>query len=214
MLTFEDFFPRYLEAIRKRDIAFLKNVYLDLYETSGLAAGSAEEDDADKFFAMLPDMLKEFASPALKIGKIEQYDDFATVKMNSGDSEIEAAFRKKGDSWSFFDGRIGYVSFKKTYALSYQVNGEGSIRVLINGKRNPFVGDITGMGFISLINSALKVGKNEMTLQPLSAAPISARIQVSSAKSGEMLDTGQGDVLSWEGKIPGNGGKILSFNAE
>jgi len=205
METFKKFLSDFFDAIRHKDAGFLKNVYSEWMENSG----AVPDEEKEKLLASLPEQLATLASAKLK--SIEEYDGYHIAKLDSGGSEIEMVFAEKGGSYFYFNGQSNLKAFKKVYSIGYIVEG-GRLRVIVNGKRNPFIGDIGDSGFASPINSALKKGSNEITLQALSDAPIEASIKISSAKRGEIVDTNQADVLDWKGTIKGSAS--LKFDAE
>lgn len=205
MSAFEKFFSDFVSAIKGRDSKFLSGVYSSWLESSGVVPPGERK----ALLESLPSQLAMIASARLKA--IEEYDGFHVALLDADGSEISMAFTGKGGLFEYFDAQSNLASFKMIYAIGYIVEG-GRLRVLINGKRNPFVGDIGDSGFVSLINSALKSGKNEMALQALTDSPIEASIKISSAPRGEILDTNSANVLDWKGTIKGR--VSLEFSAE
>jgi len=205
--TFKEFMAVFFKAVGSGDKAFLKAVYLDWFESSGLMKGAKFEDF---LAAAMPD-LKGLAG--CKLVREECFDDFCIAHLKNTDgSEFEYAFRKKNDSYAYFNERSGFTRFKKVYALGYFVEG-GTLRILFNGKRSPIISEINSSGAVSFINSALKIGANEMTLEPaVSGARVKASIRISSDIEGGIINSAQGDVLSWDGEVAGP--VTLKFNAD
>ncbi len=196
--SFKEFMGRFLKAINEGDAEFLKAVYLDWFQSSGVMKGGRFEDF---LAAALPD-LKGMAGSRLE-GE-ESFGDFHIALLRDEDgSESSLAFREKGGSFVFFNERSGFAAFKKVYALGYAIEG-GRLRVLFNGKRFPLMYEIGSSGAVSLINCALVPGGNELTIEPaLPGASITASIRISSAPEGGIINSAQGDVLSWDGPVSG-----------
>ncbi|MEW6036434.1 MAG: hypothetical protein AB1529_07525 [Candidatus Micrarchaeota archaeon] len=192
---FVDFFKEYLAAVKAGDMGFIRDVYSDWFASAGVPGNL---DDFLK--AGMPD-LKKAAEGAL--AKEECFGPFCIAHMKDDSGEYSLTFRKKGDSWIFYNERTNFSKFGNVYAISYSVKGSGRLRIYFNGKRSPFVADIQPghEGFVSLINSALAIGENELTLDSLDRVPLEVSIRVSSAKPGGVIDSAQGDVLAWEGKV-------------
>ncbi len=205
-MEFAAFIQRFIEAVRKGDTVFLEEVYRDWFASSGIMPGSG-----------LGDFLRMARSDLEPVGKSaflgsECFGGFCVAQMKGADgSAFSLCFRKKADSWEFFNERTGLSSFKKIYAIGYLVEGKGRLAVRFNGSESPVLRDIRSSGFASMINSALRIGKNELALVN-SGKPVRVSIRISSGKEGTVMDSAQGDVLSWEGTIQ-NTAK-LSFTAE
>lgn len=208
--TFEQFFADFIAAIKRKDRDFMKAVYADWLETSGVVP----KDKLEYFFSEMFNELADVA--ACTLDRSETMGEFVIAHLKDrGGADSQMFFRKKGGSWSFFNERINYSLFKRAYAINYEVEGEGSLRFLFNGKRSPAVPDVPGgrSGFISLINSMLVAGKNELTLQPMGTrGQLKASIRVSSGSMGDVMDSAQGDVLSWDGTL--NVAVKFKFDAE
>jgi hypothetical protein len=197
MMDFKVFLEAYLAAIKGEDKGFMKGVYQDWFESSGVVPKEQE----DYFYGAMFGDLKQLVGCPLT--GTESMDDFDIAHLKAPDgSELTLVFRKKGDSWIYFDARTNLMLFKKVYAINYDVKG-GRLRILFNGKRSPIVGDIEAgrNGFNSMINSALEVGGNEITLQTLDGGPVEVSLRISSGARGEIVDSSQGDVLSWNGTV-------------
>jgi hypothetical protein len=131
----------------------------------------------------------------------ECFGDFCIARMKDSDgSQYSLTFMKKGGSWIYFNERTNFSLFKKIYALGYVVDGQERLGILFNGKRSPVLAEIGSSGFVSLINAALRPGDNEITILP-GKSPARVTIRISSAKSGDVINSAQGDVLSWEGIV-------------
>jgi len=204
--AFKEFVSALFRAIGSEDKTFLKAAYLDWFESSGLMKGAKFEDFLD---AAMPELK---ALVGCRLVREECFDDFCIAHLKNADGpEFEYAFRKKGDSYAYFNERSGFARFRKVYALGYFVEG-GRLRVLFNGKRFPVVYEIGSSGAVSLINSALKVGANEITLEPAQAGTkVRASIRISSEVEGGIINSAQGDVLSWDGELEGK--VALKFDA-
>jgi hypothetical protein len=203
---FADFFRDYLAAVKAGDMGFIRNVYSDWFASAGMPG---KLDDFLK--AGMPDLKKAAAGA---YAKEECFGPFCIAHMKDASGEYSLTFRKKGDSWIFYNERTNFSKFGNVYAISYSVKGAGRLRIYFNGKRSPFVSDIGAgtEGFVSLINSALSVGTNELTLDSLDRVPLQVSIRVSSAKPGGVIDSAQGNVLIWEGKVEDP--VSVSFTAE
>ncbi len=198
-MEFDDFIKGYLRAIKEGDEGFLKEVYEEWFLTSGAGGGMALEGFIK---AALPE-LRELEHCRLEAK--ECFDDFCIARLK-GPFGLERSiwFRRRGERWRYFDERSGLARFRKVYAIAYHVQGKGGLRILFGGRRAPAVGDIEGdtTGFISMINSALEKGENELTLQPL-GGEIEVSVRISSGEPGEVMDTSAGDSLSWKGILKG-----------
>jgi hypothetical protein len=192
--TFKDFMAEFFGAVKKNDFDFINRTYSDWLETSG----EVPPEQKGMFANMIISDLQWLAG--LNIDEYEEFGDYGVAHMKTEDGEISITFRKKGDSWAFFNEKMDFTKFKKVYAIGYQVEG-GSLRVLFNGKRTPIADKIQNSGFNSIINSALKVGENEMVLEPLEGAELKVSLRISSAKEGEIISTDEGNVLKWEGTV-------------
>ncbi len=194
-MEFAAFIKRFIEAVRKDDAVFLEAVYRDWFASSGIMPGSS----VGEFLKMARDDLEGIGKSAFM--ESECFGEFCVAQLKDADgSAFSLCFRKKADSWEFFNERTGLSSFKKIYAIGYMVEGEGRLAVRFNGAESPVLRDIGSSGFASMINAALKVGRNELTLIN-SGKPVRATIRISSGKEGEVMDSAQGDVLSWEGVV-------------
>ncbi len=198
-MEFDDFIRAYLKAIREGDEGFLKDVYGEWFLTSGVGGGMG----LDGFIKAARPELRELEHCRME-GK-ECFDEFCIARLK-GPFGIErtVAFRERGSGWRYFDERSGLARFRKVYAIAYQVQGKGGLRILFGGKRTPAVGDIEAgtTGFVSMINSALEKGENELTLLPL-GGEIEVSLRISSGEIGEVMDTSAGDALSWKGILKG-----------
>ncbi len=192
--NFEEFLTEYFNAIKNDDLEALGKIYGDWLETSG----EVPEEQKGEFTKMIIGDLKQLAD--LKIDRTEEIGDFDKVYMKIDDGEFSLTFKKKGDSWIFFNEKSNFSLFKQIYAIGYAIQG-GALRVLFNGKRNPTVGEIQNSGFNSIINSALEIGENEITLESVEGTSLTVSLKISSAKSGEIISTDQGNVLNWEGTV-------------
>lgn len=194
--AFSQFMADFFKALKGWDVRFLTGVYSDWFESSGV----------------MPDRkIGEFLSAAKldltgmagsKMAGSECFDDFCIAACKGKDgSEFSLTFKKKGDSFVFFNERSGFAQFGKVYALGYAVDG-GKIRIRFNGKRSPLIYEMETSGAVSFINSALKNGENEITLEP-AAAGSKARvsIRISSAAEGGIINSSQGDVLAWDVEV-------------
>ncbi len=192
---FKAFMARYFKALKESDLAFLKGVYLDWFGSSKVMP----DRSVDEFLQAAMLSLKDMAGG--KLAGSECFDDFCIAHCAGKDGPFDLTFRKKGDSYAFFNERSGFAAFSKVYALNYSIDG-GKLRILFNGKRSPVVYEIEGSGFVTLINSALKAGENEITLEPIDAGrKVKASVQVSSGVEGSVMETTQGDVLNWSGTV-------------
>jgi hypothetical protein len=194
-LEFGDFIRKFIDALAKKDEAFMKGAYADI-----LASGIVPDDQKAGFFEMAFSMLENVKN--LPLEGTECFDDFciATFK-GEDDSTLSFTFMKKGESWVLFSERMNLKSFKKVYGIGYVVEGEERLGILFNGKKSPIVRDIGSSGMISLINSALTPGENELTLIPPQGMTVKADIRISSAAEGEAMNSAQGDVLIWQGEV-------------
>lgn len=191
--TFEEFIKEYFEAIKNEDVEFIKKVYSEWLETSGAVPRGQEEQFLKAAFESLKPMVNG------KLDKTDEYGNFIVGHFKSDEGEFSLTFKKKGDGFIFFNERSNYSKFKKVYAMNYNLSG-GSVRILFNGSRTPAIYEIQNSGFVSLINSVLEPGENEITLQAADGE-VKGSVQISSAKEGEILDSAQGDVLNWEGTL-------------
>jgi len=191
---FEEFLTGYFNAIKNDDLDYLGKVYQDWLDTSG----EVPEEQKGQFTKMIIGDLKQLAE--LKIDRTEEIGDFDIVYMKIDDGEFSLTFKKKEDSWVFFNEKSNFTLFKQVYAIGYAIQG-GTVRVLFNGKRTIAADKIQNSGFNSIINSVLNVGENEMTLESVDGQEATVSLTISSAKPGEMISTDQGNVLKWEGKV-------------
>jgi len=194
MSSFQDFLTEFFNAAKSDNFEFLNKAYSDLVETSG----EVPEHQRGEFAKMIIGDLKQLAE--LKIDRIEEIGEYDIVYMKIPDGEFSLAFKKKGDSWIFFNEKMNFTKFKQVYAIGYSVQG-GSLRVLFNGKRTPIADKVQNSGFNSIINSVLNVGENEMTIESIDGAELSVKITISSAKEGDVISTDEGNVLSWSGTV-------------
>ena len=194
MSSFQDFLTEFFNAAKSDNFEFLNKVYADILETSG----EVPEDQRGEFTKMIIGDLKQLAE--LKIDRIEEIGEYSIVYMKIPDGEFSLAFKKKGDSWIFFNEKMNYTRFKQVYAIGYSVQG-GSLRILFNGKRTPIADKVQNSGFNSIINSVLNVGENEMTIESIDGAELSVKLTISSAKEGDVVSTDEGNVLSWSGTV-------------
>jgi hypothetical protein len=204
---FKAFLERFFSSIGRGDSDFLRGVYLDWFESSG---AMPDREFGEFLDAAMPDLRDMLGS---SLAGEECFGDFCIAHMKGADgSAFSLAFRRKGSSFVFFNERSGFASFRKAYALNYALDG-GRLRVLFNGKRSPIIYEIGSTGFVTLINSALKPGANEMTLEPaVAGAKVKASIRISSGTEGDIMDSAQGDALSYDGVV---GGPVtLKFLAE
>lgn len=194
MSSFQDFLTEFFNAAKSDNFEFLNKAYSDLVETSG----EVPEHQRGEFAKMIIGDLKQLAE--LKIDRIEEIGEYSIVYMKIPDGEFSLAFKKKGDSWIFFNEKMNYTRFKQVYAIGYSVQG-GSLRILFNGKRTPIADKVQNSGFNSIINSVLNVGENEMTIESIDGAELSVKLTISSAKEGDVVSTDEGNVLSWSGTV-------------
>lgn len=194
-MEFEAFITEYLRAVREDDASFLEKVYGAWLASSGAMPGSSVED----FLRMARSDLEPVGKSSF-LGS-ECFGDFCVAQLKAADGPaFSLCFRKKGESWEFFNERTNLSSFKKIYAIGYLVEGEGRLAVRFNGAESPVLRDIRSSGFVSMINSALIAGKNELTLLN-SGKPARVSIRISSGRQGDVMDSAQGDVLIWEGVV-------------
>ena len=194
MSSFQDFLTEFFNAAKSDNFEFLNKAYSDLVETSG----EVPEHQRGEFAKMIIGDLKQLAE--LKIDRIEEIGEYDIVYMKIPDGEFSLAFKKKGDSWIFFNEKMNFTKFKQVYAIGYSVQG-GSLRILFNGKRTPIADKVQNSGFNSIINSVLSIGENEMTMESIDGAELSVKITISSAKEGDVVSTDEGNVLSWSGTV-------------
>ena len=196
-MEFKEFMESFQKAIRQSDRKFMESVYGGWFGSAGFP-----KDQREQFFHAIFEDLKHMVSGASG-EEPECFGDFciARFKEAGGDGIFSLVFRKKGDSWEYFNERSNFSSFSKVYAIGYQVDGEARVGVLFNGMKSPVLTDIGSSGFVSLINAALRKGENEITLLPPPSGSAKASIQISSAKEGEIIDSAQGDVLRWDGVV-------------
>lgn len=194
---FEAFMKKFLEAIKKRDTTVMKNVYSEWAESSGIFKNIRRED----FFTNIFKDLKDFQD--LPIKKCEPCGEFMIARLGSNDDLVSLVFMKKGGNWVFFNEMSNFALFSKAYTLDYKVKGDGIVRFLFNGKQSPVIDDIEGgsSGFMSPINSALVVGRNELTIQLLKGKGAKASIKINGTDKGGVADSSEGNVLSWEGDL-------------
>jgi hypothetical protein len=194
MSGFEEFLTGFFNAIKNDDFDFLNKLYADWLESSGVVP----EEQKAQFVSLVIGDLKGLAG--LEIDRCEEIGDFDIVYMKAEGGEVSIVFRKKGDSWVFFNEKSNFTQFKQVYALGYSVEG-GKLRVLFNGKRTPAADILESSGFNSLINSVLKPGENEITLESVDGSELKVTLMISSAKSGEVISSDQGNVLNWSGTV-------------
>ena len=196
MENFENFINAFLKAIKDEDSGFMRKVYGEWFSSSGVVP----KDQEDYFFKMIFNELKPVLESRLK--RTENYDDYYIAYFSEPDgSESFFTFRKNADGFAFFNERMNFSKFRKVYAISYDVSG-GKLRFLFNGKRTPVVTDVDSTsGFVSLINAALKPGDNEITLQSVDGKSLKVSIGISSGEEGGIINSAQGDVLSWDGTV-------------
>ncbi len=193
-MEFDDFIKRYMGALDKGDRRFLKGVYAEWSRTSG-GSGSLKA-------------LLEETRAGLENSRVDRKDcfgDFCVVRMRGPYGlERSLTFRRSGKGWSYFDERSGLAAFRKVYSISYEVRGKSGLRMLFGGQRAPVMEDIEGDtdGYVSIINSALRKGENEISLIPL-AGRVDAWVKISSCRRGGTMDLSAGDALSWRGTIDG-----------
>jgi hypothetical protein len=198
MDSIEDFIKKLAKAIINNDIAFLKRVYGEWFDTSGVAKQAKFEDIVASM---------TFIS-TMKINSVDSFDDFAIIHGVSDDNELELVFQKTQESWIYVNNYSHLSEFKCIYSINYSCSGK--MRLLFNKKRSPFISDgSSDSTIISMINSALKVGENELTIQVLEGSPVNAMIIISSGSRGEIMDSNSGEVLNWSGKI--NKSTVLKF---
>lgn len=197
MEPFEDFLTELFEAIRHEDKGFIRKVYGDWLFSSGIVPKSQEEIFYDAAFGDLRPLLEG------KLERVEEMDDFRIAHYRGPSGGFSLTFREKEGSFIFFNEKSNYSSFHKVYALNYGVQGKGRLRLIFNGRRSPLIADIEGgrSGFNSLINAALAIGTNELTLKSLDKGELEVSLQISSAEKGGIMDSAHGDVLSWSGKV-------------
>lgn len=189
---FEGFVNEYFEAIRNEDVEFIRKVYSEWLETSGAVPPGKEDDFLRAAFESLKPMVNG------KLERTEELGNFLVAHFRDAEGEFSLTFKKKDGSYIFFNERSNYSKFKKVYAMNYNLSG-GKLMVLFNGSRTPLIGEIGNSGFVSLINSVLEPGENEIALEPV--GEVKGSLQISSAKEGEILDSAEGDVLNWGGTL-------------
>lgn len=204
--AFREFMAAFFKAVKDGDAAFIRNVYGEWAEKCGYG---------ESIDLLLPQIISQLGQlPPGKLENAESFGDFdlAHLKLDDG-SDVTMVFRRQGGSWAFFNERSGYADFKKAYAIQYGAEG-GRLRMLFNGKRSPFLYEIPdgAQGVLSLINSAIKPGGNELTLESPDGVPVRASIRISGAEKDGIINSAQGDVLSWDGEVAGP--VTLKFNAD
>lgn len=186
-----------MNAIDNEDVAFLKKVYMSWFKTSEILPLDQEEYFFSNIFVDLNSMKNS------KLIGTETFDGFDIAHMkNQDESEYQLIFQKNGEDWIYFNERSNYSLFKNTYAINYNIE-DGKLRILFNGTRSPIVTDIDSTsGLVSLINSSLKIGENEITLQSLDEIPIKVMISISNCekRKGAIMTT-NGNVLQWNGVV-------------
>lgn len=193
-MDFKEFLGAFFAAIKNEDRGFVKKVYGEWFDSAGFPM-----DQKEQFFSGIFSDLKQISAGTPE--RSECFDDFCTVRMKDTDSsEYSLTFMKSGGSWIFFNERTNFSLFKKVYALGYVVDGEERLGILFNGKRSPVLTEIGSSGFVSLINAAVNPGDNEITILP-GKNPARVTLRISSAKSEDVINSAQGDVLSWEGTV-------------
>ncbi|MFN7991544.1 MAG: hypothetical protein U0R44_05285 [Candidatus Micrarchaeia archaeon] len=206
-MEFSGFMGLFQEAVRRKDMEFLGKAYGDWFSSSDIG----QKGGLDGFLKAAFNDLEPIGRSRFE--RSECFGDFCIATMTGPDgSPFSLTFRKRGDSWIFFNERSGLGAFKKIYAFSYSVSGSGRLGILFNGSPSPILRDIGSSGFVSLINAALKKGDNELKVLPLGKGDVEVSIAISSARAGEIIDTAQGDVLSWRGIVKEP--VVLKFTAE
>ena len=189
---FKKFIDDLLKAFKEEDLDFLRPIYKEWFESSGFADQASFEDVAKEFKALA----------GLKVDNIEEYDGFFIAHAKDPDdpeTTNDLVFRKE-ETWTYINPFSNRKSFKNIYAISYHAEG-GTARVIFNSKRSPFIEDATNTTKLnSMINASLKPGDNEVTLEPVEGAP-EVKLLISSAKEGDVVNTGEGDILNWSGKL-------------
>lgn len=189
-MDFRKYLDGFLGAVRKKDKDYIRKAYSE-YD---IKSQMSEED----FFGMIFQMLGGIAEK--EPDELEEFGDFAIAMFKDSEGQMNLTFVKKGDSFVVYNDRKNYAKFKKVYAIGYVVEGDARVGVRFNGKEFPVLRDIGTSGFASMINSALEAGENEITLLPREK-PAKVTIRISSGKEGDIIDSAQGDVLSWEGVV-------------
>jgi hypothetical protein len=191
MADFDAFFKEFMGAIKSGDRQFIRKVYSEF--------DIEKEMSEEQFFRIISQMIGPLADR--KPDSVESFDDFYIMHFREEGGELNLTFMKKGDSFVMYNEKANYSRFKKVYRIGYAIEGGGSVAIFFNGKRFPFLREIGASGFVSLINSALVAGENELTLIPPEKGQAKVSISISSAKEGDIMDSAQGDVLSWEGEV-------------
>ncbi|MEW6721937.1 MAG: hypothetical protein AB1324_01605 [Candidatus Micrarchaeota archaeon] len=204
---FGDFLKKYLDAVRNGDKAFMAGVYSEWFDTSGFP-----KEQKEQFFHAIFEDLKQVIAGAPE--EPECFGDFCIAHFRDaeGEGRFSLTFRRKGESWEYFNERSGFSKFSKVYSIQYVVEGEERLGILFNGKKSPVLIDIGSSGFASLINAALVPGDNEITLLPPASGSARVSIRISSGRQGDIVNSAQGDVLSWDGVVKGPA--KLNFRAE
>ena len=193
MADFDEFMKQFLTAVKENDSEFLKGVYSEWLKSSGM---KEQLDAAGGFDALLGELAY---LDAYTFKSSESFDDFFIANLD-GPDEQKLVFKKKADSWVVFNEMSNKGLFKTMYSLNYNIEA-GKLRILFNGKRSPFVKDTEGQGFNSLINSALVVGDNEITLESIENKELKVDIRISGGAEGGVVDSSQGDAISYQGVV-------------
>jgi len=207
-MEFDEFLKTFFEAIGKKNVAFVKNIYLDWLQTSGMVPKEQEKYFfTDAIFSELKSLLNA------TVTSVDVIDEYYVAHLRYPNGDGIMTFKKKGDTWVFFNEMSNKAMFTNIYTINY-TTGDGQIRVLFNGKRTPVVTDMEAdmQGMVSPINSALKKGENTITLQSLEKKPVEVSIQMNGTVPGGVANSRNGNVLDWKGTV--NEDIVLKFNAE
>jgi hypothetical protein len=205
---FEAFLKSFFEAIKKKDQKFIKNIYGDWVDSSGVIA----KEQKEQFFEGAVFVEVESLAGG-KLVDVEILDEYYIAHLKYGDGETELIFKKKNGTWIFFNEMFDLAKFKLVYTINYEVSG-GPLMVKINGKRTPVIRDFAeaSQGMASPINSALVPGKNEISFESSNKKPIEISIQINGERRGDIAVSTEGNVLDWKGVVKDK--VSLTFKAE
>ncbi len=207
---FDDFVADLMAALASSDEGFIRKVYQDWVDTSGVLPA----EYVDTFPQMVLAELGPMAECPTR--ETETFEDFGIVHFvneEDPDETTSLTFKQTGDGWIMFNERSGFINFKKVYTLSYDVQG-GQVAIRFNGKRHPLISEPDQdvlTAFVTPINSALNVGANEANLVLVSGTP-EVQLRINSEDEGEIADSSDSNVLLWEGTVTED--MSLSFEAE
>ncbi|HSB47235.1 MAG TPA: hypothetical protein VLD37_04410, partial [Candidatus Bilamarchaeum sp.] len=156
-MEFSVFIRAYFRAITAGDRDFLLKVYGGWFDSAGFP-----KEQKEQFFHAIFTDLKQLAAASLE--REECFGAFCIAHLKDGSGEYSLIFRRKGDSWEYFNERTDFSLFKKVYAIGYVVEGGARPEILFNGEKSPILTELGSSGAVSLINAALKIGENELTI--------------------------------------------------